>query len=660
MVEKDTSLESASSALDARYNGLFNIANLNFDFFDQDKNGKIQRKEIFKAVSSDEVKGDDAVALATSRRNFKEIRDLEKGDGEKRDITKDDLKKLAEFGHLKAMKLIANGSPIFRALDTNGDDKLSKEELEQSLPKLKDGTTKKAVQAMLKDFEIIGGKGATEITATQVKEYVAKRMSEKEEGSVDKIATNFSETKKKLDESNRKTYSEDKPYWSVQGDAPKQGRVGDCWLIAAMSSMFEKDPRAVEKMIKDNGNGTLTVTFPYKYEGKELQATIPKPTDTELSLYASTGKFGTYGAIMEKALGKIMEERPELKEKLTGAARDRGKGVPVQELLNGSSTPFGIELLTGEPAKTLSIRELEEEELHFILSFSGKDASTCDADGDWPKRAGDYPERGHSTIRKIELIELVKPRGTGSSPGESTKTPVKTEDTRPGGLNSPGSSDRSAKPDSQGKPIEEKKPSRPDGTGSGDNTNSPAVPSKPDKPSDTDTDRSIDKPGSPDKPDKPSRPDRPDRPVKPDVVPDKPDKPSQPDKPDRPDKPDKPDKPDVVPEPRPRPEIDFPLFPKPRPWQEIDEDEDEKEELRGISAHEFSILKYDAERRVVTIRNPWGSGELTGPDGKAADGKDDGIMEMPLAEFVKYFRNVSFSQSVIDRGKRAYQESKKR
>ncbi|MBX9670461.1 MAG: hypothetical protein K2X93_22865 [Candidatus Obscuribacterales bacterium] len=629
MVEKDTSLESASSALDARYNGLFNIANLNFDFFDQDKNGKIQRKEIFKAISSDEVKGDDAVALATSRRNFKEIRDLEKGDGEKRDITKDDLKKLAEFGHLKAMKVIAGGSPIFRALDTNSDDKLSKEELEQSLPKLKDGTTKKAVQAMLKDFEIIGGKGATEITATQVKEYVAKRMSDNEEGSVDKIATNFSETKKKLDESNRKTYSEDKPYWSVQGEAPKQGRVGDCWLIAAMSSMFEKDPRAVEKMIRDNGNGTLTVTFPYKYEGKELQATIPKPTDTELSLYASTGKFGTYGAIMEKALGKIMEERPELKEKLTGAARNRGKGVPVQELLNGSSTPFGIELLTGESAKTLSIRDLDAEELHYILSFSGKDASTCDADGDWPKRAGDYPERGHSTIRRIDLIELVKPKGTGSSPSESTMTPKKTGKTRPGGSDSPGSSDRAVKPDSQVKSIDEKKPSRPDGTGTGDNTSSPAVPSKPD---------------------------RPDRPDKPDVVPDKPDKPSQPDKPDRPDKP---DKPDAVPEPKPRPEIDFPLFPKPRPWQEIDEDEDEKEEPRGFSAHEFSILKYDAERRVVTIRNPWGSGELTGPDDKAADGKDDGIMEMPLAEFVKYFRNVSFSQSVIDRGKRAYQESKK-
>jgi hypothetical protein len=40
-----------------------------------------------------------------------------------------------------------------------------------------------------------------------------------------------------------------------------QGGVNDCYVFAAMSAIASSDPERIKHMIKDNGNGTYTVTF---------------------------------------------------------------------------------------------------------------------------------------------------------------------------------------------------------------------------------------------------------------------------------------------------------------------------------------------------------------------------------------------------------------
>lgn len=44
--------------------------------------------------------------------------------------------------------------------------------------------------------------------------------------------------------------------------------------------------------------------------------------------------------------------------------------------------------------------------------------------------------------------------------------------------------------------------------------------------------------------------------------------------------------------------------------------------------------------RYVTLRNPWGHGEL-GADGQPKDGTDDGVFEMPLEDFMKTYQAVA-------------------
>lgn len=66
-----------------------------------------------------------------------------------------------------------------------------------------------------------------------------------------------------------------------------------------------------------------------------------------------------------------------------------------------------------------------------------------------------------------------------------------------------------------------------------------------------------------------------------------------------------------------------------------------KNDLNLPDGHVYSVLGYDKKTDVVTVRNPWGSGEPT-KDQKVLDGTNDGVFKMPLAEFVKYFSMVAY------------------
>lgn len=96
--------------------------------------------------------------------------------------------------------------------------------------------------------------------------------------------------------------------------------------------------------------------------------------------------------------------------------------------------------------------------------------------------------------------------------------------------------------------------------------------------------------------------------------------------------------PDIFP-PRPEPRPPRPDMPE-DPEDDGEGDDDDDDETKS-DAHEFAILNYNSLDRVVTIRNPWGSGELTDPQGRPRDGTDDGIMRLSLAEFRAYFTDLS-------------------
>ncbi len=58
--------------------------------------------------------------------------------------------------------------------------------------------------------------------------------------------------------------------------------------------------------------------------------------------------------------------------------------------------------------------------------------------------------------------------------------------------------------------------------------------------------------------------------------------------------------------------------------------------------HAYTVLGYDAETGLITLRNPWGRAETTDDDGQPLDGVDDGVFTVTVEEFKELFDTVAF------------------
>ncbi len=80
----------------------------------------------------------------------------------------------------------------------------------------------------------------------------------------------------------------------------KQGQIGDCFFLAALVALCTKDPKAVKNMIKQNPDGSYTVTFPGR-----PPVTVSALTDSEKALAARSN--GLWAAVLEKAYAKMTQ-----------------------------------------------------------------------------------------------------------------------------------------------------------------------------------------------------------------------------------------------------------------------------------------------------------------------------------------------------------------
>lgn len=126
---------------------------------------------------------------------------------------------------------------------------------------------------------------------------------------------------------------------TIDPAALKQGVVGSCMLLSGLSSMSAED---VGKMIRDNQDGTYTVTFA---NGKE--ATVPQPTEAERLSGAHGGDGGYWPIVIESALGKVIGERDGRDPR---AAMERIQG------------PDLIEHLAGQPLQSIGFHGLSHND----------------------------------------------------------------------------------------------------------------------------------------------------------------------------------------------------------------------------------------------------------------------------------------------------------
>ncbi|MGE3726786.1 MAG: C2 family cysteine protease [Candidatus Sericytochromatia bacterium] len=61
-----------------------------------------------------------------------------------------------------------------------------------------------------------------------------------------------------------------------------------------------------------------------------------------------------------------------------------------------------------------------------------------------------------------------------------------------------------------------------------------------------------------------------------------------------------------------------------------------------VGLHAYSVIGFDPSTDTITLRNPWNHTELLGKNGKAADGVDDGVFSVKLADFQKLFSDIAW------------------
>ncbi|MEO0815424.1 MAG: C2 family cysteine protease, partial [Myxococcota bacterium] len=115
----------------------------------------------------------------------------------------------------------------------------------------------------------------------------------------------------------------------------RQGRIGDCWVLATVGSICAHDPQAIANMITERDDGRFRVNFP---GGRTV--TVPAPTDTELGFLGTAGSDGLWLPVLEKAVGEHYQQgyffsTTELDHEPIG---DGGQTADAIELLTGRDT----------------------------------------------------------------------------------------------------------------------------------------------------------------------------------------------------------------------------------------------------------------------------------------------------------------------------------
>ena len=203
----------------------------------------------------------------------------------------------------------------------------------------------------------------------------------------------------------------------------QQGSLGDCYFLAALASVAQQHPEVIWDAIKDNGDGTYTVTF-YQ-DGKPVEITVdnefPVREDsngnpTTQSAYANTG--GTpqelWPMIMEKAYAQ-----------LDGNSYSR---------IVGGWPGEAVELLTGRPAQQLDLSASTPEEAtnrlqelqnylndgHYLTAAT-RQGNLFEDTTLWPENV--RPLHAY-TVERVDvehgLIYLRNPWGSGYTPSAMT------------------------------------------------------------------------------------------------------------------------------------------------------------------------------------------------------------------------------------------------
>ncbi|MCB9469071.1 MAG: hypothetical protein H6677_12425 [Candidatus Obscuribacterales bacterium] len=317
-----------------------------FKDIDTNDNGVISVSELAKAVEDGDFKGQDAQMLAglyNARETiYKNAYDLPFPWTDQGGITRQDIALVGDEIMPPGFKGLDAVEKQFDDIDKDKDGYMTRRELENA--KL-DSTTLQFIEKEYGDIQ--GAKldgfwsGISKADLAKYREEEGKDYEESDESLVLKAINDTQNTQRRLDAFG---INEDTKFnFDFTYDRIQQSDAGSCYLISVLASAARNSPDTLENLIKDNNNGTYTVTFP---GDRENPITVKAPTEAELGLFRHSrtpNRNQMWVPIMEKAYGEwrlehgdMREQRLSEKEKLAYDAAGQGGYIDtVTRLVTG-------------------------------------------------------------------------------------------------------------------------------------------------------------------------------------------------------------------------------------------------------------------------------------------------------------------------------------
>lgn len=363
--------------------------------------GTVNKNEIIAALQDPSFVGEQAQVLSSLYRNFEKIigpnyEYSPDENGETLKISLADLDNLqigvnlfeVRKSEIETMKIWAESR--LKGFATDGLA-LTKDDISKALTSAATSDQDKQVLRLVEkyfDKLVLDGKKSCDIPSFA-------SLSEKQFYTPDGERYGWASATKagELSSTNHDLYASKNVLDSIKPDAIRQGDSPDCHFLAALAAVANAHPELIRDAIKENSDGTFTVTFA---GDKKQSYTVTRPTQAELDIYNQGSQFGIWASVMEKAFGlyQIRNNRiydiPETLQLAAGGS--------------GGAAEDSIKLLTGQTVKTTQTKEGTDSVVKALtaafdggLNKSVTASVSARADGKERSRDG-YPARHAYTI----------------------------------------------------------------------------------------------------------------------------------------------------------------------------------------------------------------------------------------------------------------------
>lgn len=324
---------------------------------DTNHTGTITKDQLAKALEDPQFKGKEAQALAAMYQSFDLMHNLSKHEGmlSSKSITAGDLDKYAEVQKAQAQRTKEAYDMKYWAhvnlskFDKNNSGSLTKDELESAIkdPKTSDND-REMLQTIQKHYSEMGHMWERGVNLNALDSFADNIHHDSDNAKlvIQVWGTCYNVNKGQKPEISHDLYTDSKnPLNSINPDAIKQGSIGDCYYVSSLAAVAKAHPEMIRDAIKDNGNGTYTVTFP---GDKDHPITVKAPTEAEQGLYNHGSPNGLWASVMEKAYGDYCNQHFWRRSPLNIT----GGNTPEEGADGGGRTAGAMKLLMGKDVFT--------------------------------------------------------------------------------------------------------------------------------------------------------------------------------------------------------------------------------------------------------------------------------------------------------------------